>query len=528
MKTWRTVLLLLLLVVPLVVYGAVGGWALWQTGHLRWLWWVLPVCWALAFVLARHWRREMVPRPEAEVQDVLHWTDTDQRAADVIVARQQAAGEVEPQQLADPQFYLQTAMQLSLEIARQYHPQTEDPVESLTIPEILAAARLALEDVEKWTHQYVPASHLLTVRQWRRLSKAPRWLKTVSDASWAASMLFRLGNIGRYAVWKVAMEPVTRKMHTDILAAFYVFFVRQTGFYLIEMNSGRLRGGADPYREMMRRTGRPQATAAADAPAPKPPDDLPGTGAGDVTIALVGQVNAGKSSLINALLGQRVAVTNVLPQMDQVQRHSVRLSDTDQRIVFLDTPGYSGTGLSRSLQKQTQRAIEQADLVLLVMSASNPARQADQQILDQTLASVAAQSHRKPPPVIGVLTHIDTLAPLLEWDPPYNWQTPTHLKEENIRGAVDYAAELLGDRMDAIVPVCSDVQRQREYGIGEWLEPAIAACLEEARACAFLRLLHVETNKATLRQVFHQLAAAGRAILNTSSAGNASSPATSD
>jgi predicted GTPase len=527
MKTWRTVLLLMLLVVPLVVYGAVGGWALWQTGHLRWLWWVLPVCWALAFGLARHWRREMVPRPDAEVQGVPHWTDTDQRAAEVIVARQQAAGDVDPQQLADPQFYLQTAMELSLEIARQYHPQTEDPVESLTIPEILAAARLALEDVEKWTRQYVPASHLLTVRQWRRLSKAPRWLKTVSDASWAASMLFRLGNIGRYAVWKVAMEPVTRKMHTDILAAFYVFFVRQAGFYLIEMNSGRLRGGADPYREMMRRTGRQQGTADSAAIYEEPRVDASGEGAGDVTIALVGQVNAGKSSLINALLGEQVATTDVLPQTDQVQRHRVQLSDTDERVVFLDTPGYGGAGLSGALQKQTQRAIEQADLVLLVMNASNPARQADCEILSTTLANLAAQSHRKPPPVIGVLTHIDALAPVLEWDPPYNWQTPTHLKEEHIRGAVDYAGQLLADRVEAILPVCSDVQRQREYGIHEWLEPGIAACLDQARACAFLRLLHAETNKARIRQVFRQLVAAGRAILDTSVAGDASPPTTS-
>ncbi|NIP85391.1 MAG: hypothetical protein GTO03_07435, partial [Planctomycetales bacterium] len=480
MKSWRTGLLLLLLIVPLVLYGAVGGWVLWQTGHLLWLWWVLPVCWTLAYLLAGHWRRAMLPRPEVEVQEVPHWTDADQRAAQVIAARQQAAGQVAHQQLADPQFYLQTAMDLSLEIARQYHPQTEDPVESLTIPEILAAARLAVEDIEKWTQQYVPASHLLTVRQWRRLSRAPRWLKAVSDASWAAAMLFRLGNVGRYAVWKVAMEPVTRKMHTDLLAAFYVFFLRQMGFYFIEMNSGRLRGGADPYREMMRRTGQQETPPAAgsDTGLPVAAAD---PGEGDVTIALVGQVNAGKSSLINALLGQRVARTDVLPQSDQVQRHSVHLADGGQRVVFLDTPGYGGTGLPRSIQRQMQHAIEQADLVLLVMNASHAARQPDQQLLENMLGTLAAEGHRKPPPVIGVLTHIDALPPVLEWDPPYNWQTPTHLKEENIRGAVDYAGQLLGEQVAAIVPVCSDLGRQRAYGIGQWLEPAIAACLQEAR-----------------------------------------------
>jgi predicted GTPase len=323
------------------------------------------------------------------------------------------------------------------------------------------------------------------------------------------------------------MEPVTRKMHSDILAAFYVFFVRQMGFYLIEMNSGRLRGGADPYREMMLRTGGPQGTATAAPSAAEPPIGATGAGAGDVTIALVGQVNAGKSSLINALLGEQIAKTDVLPQTDQVQRHSVRLLDSDERLVLLDTPGHSGIGLSRSLQKQTQLAIEQADLVLLVMNASNPARQADCEILSNTLASLAAQPHRKPPPVIGVLTHIDALAPALEWDPPYNWQTPTHLKEQNIRGAVDYAVELLGEKLAAVVPVCSDVERGREYGVREWLEPAMAACLEEARACAFLRLLHAETSRAKVRQVFQQLVAVGKAVLNASASGNVSSPGNS-
>jgi len=77
MKSWRSLLLLTLLVVPLLVYGVVGGWALWQTGHLMWVWWVLPACWAAAYLFARLWRQEMVPRPDVDVTGIPHWTETD-------------------------------------------------------------------------------------------------------------------------------------------------------------------------------------------------------------------------------------------------------------------------------------------------------------------------------------------------------------------------------------------------------------------------------------------------------------------
>ncbi len=531
MKSWRSLLLLTLLVVPLLVYGVVGGWALWQTGHLMWVWWVLPACWAAAYLFARLWRQEMVPRPDVDVTGIPHWTETDQRASRAIVAKQKAIRDVQPEQLADPQFYLQTAMELGLEITRVYHPDANDPVESLTVPEILAASRLALEDVEKWAQQYIPASHLLTVGQWRQLSKVPSWLRSVSDISWIASMLFRLGNIGRYAVWKVAMEPVTRKMNTDILAAFYVFFTRQVGYYLIEMNSGRLRGGADPYRQMSRRTGLSLSTdIRGGAPmgradqATEDSDQTTADDEGNITIVLVGQINAGKSSVINALLGQQTAETDVLPQTDQVQRYRLSLADTGQQLILLDTPGLGGTAPARSQLSQTQRALEDADLVLLVMNASNPARDVDCQVVQETLAFFAEQPHRKSPPVIGVLTHIDSLPPALEWEPPYNWQTPTHLKEENIRGAVDYAWELLNDRVMAVVPVCSDVKRERTFGITEWLQPTIAACLDEARACAFLRLLHAETNRAKLQQLLRQLVTAGKAILQSAEYRSATPP----
>ena len=41
--------------VPVLLYIVFGAFALWKTGLLIWLWWILPVCWGLTFFLAKLW-----------------------------------------------------------------------------------------------------------------------------------------------------------------------------------------------------------------------------------------------------------------------------------------------------------------------------------------------------------------------------------------------------------------------------------------------------------------------------------------
>ena len=154
-----------------------------------------------------------------------------------------------------------------------------------------------------------------------------------------------------------------------------------------------------------------------------------------VTVTVVGQVKTGKSSLINALLGEQRADADVLPATDEITRYELQPPGIPTRLVLLDTVGYAHAGPTADQLKATQNAAQQSDLLLFICHACNPARQADLEMLQAFQRWFAARPHLKRPPILGVLTHIDLLSPVLEWSPPYNWRQP-----ERSQGAADSAS----------------------------------------------------------------------------------------
>ena len=115
----------------------------------------------------------------------------------------------------------------------------------------------------------------------------------------------------------------------------------------------------------------------------------------------------------------------------------------------------------------------------------------------------------KPPPIIGVVSKIDGLSPLMEWSPPYDWEEPSRPKEKSIREAAEYARDTAGAGLTAVVPVCTDRERNRVFGVEEWLLPLIAVHLGEARAVSLVRSLHHDYDQQKGRQVVSQLIHAG-------------------
>jgi hypothetical protein len=147
-------------------------------------------------------------------------------------------------------------------------------------------------------------------------------------------------------------------------------------------------------------------------------------------------------------------------------------------------------------------------LILLVLHARNPARETDVVFLEKLRDFFQAHPELKMPPILGVMTHIDLLSPMMEWSPPYDWQQPQRSKEQQIDQALAAMREQLGGFLAGAVPVCTAADKI--YGVQEWLLPAVAELLDEAHAVALLRCLKAEADAGKVRKIFEQLLAGGK------------------
>jgi len=121
-------------------------------------------------------------------------------------------------------------------------------------------------------------------------------------------------------------------------------------------------------------------------------------------VALVGRPNVGKSTLLNALLGQKLSIVTPRPQ---TTRHRVIGIDSSPggQIAFVDTPGmHQGQtrALNRSMNRTANAALGDADLALFLVEAL---RFTDED--DMALQRVRASGH----PVIAVVNKIDRVHP---------------------------------------------------------------------------------------------------------------------
>jgi GTPase len=92
------------------------------------------------------------------------------------------------------------------------------------------------------------------------------------------------------------------------------------------------------------------------------------TKAGTVTVA--GRPNAGKSTLLNRLVGQRLAITSPKPQSTR-ERVVGLITDTESQIILLDTPGLlePAYALQKSMRAASLKALEDADVIIHLIDA---------------------------------------------------------------------------------------------------------------------------------------------------------------
>ena len=88
-------------------------------------------------------------------------------------------------------------------------------------------------------------------------------------------------------------------------------------------------------------------------------------------VALIGKPNAGKSSLVNALIGEKVAIVSRKPQTTRDNILGI-YNREDCQIIFVDTPGvhHSKNSLDSSMMKNVRTALAGVDLVLYLIDGT--------------------------------------------------------------------------------------------------------------------------------------------------------------
>ncbi len=118
-------------------------------------------------------------------------------------------------------------------------------------------------------------------------------------------------------------------------------------------------------------------------------------------VSILGRPNAGKSTLLNALLGQKLAIVTAKPQTTRTSIQGVVTAE-DYQIVFMDTPGiHRSNTLMNKRMMDTVRATASADVVLYLIDTLEPFREEDAEAIDLVKKLDA--------PAIAVLNKVDKL-----------------------------------------------------------------------------------------------------------------------
>ena len=100
-------------------------------------------------------------------------------------------------------------------------------------------------------------------------------------------------------------------------------------------------------------------------------------------IAIVGKPNVGKSSLLNLLLGEKIAIVTNKPQTTRTKITGVLTKDETQ-FVFIDTPGFHKpkTKLSNSMVRAVSSSIKDVEVVIMVVEATGKLTEAELSLID--------------------------------------------------------------------------------------------------------------------------------------------------
>ena len=497
-RYWAEMLLFLAVALPCLSLLALGTLWLWEGGYV-WVWAIAAaVLGLLAWPLSRFVHRRANEEARLALGDVAEasrdWNVVEREAWTEVLA---IADATPPFAFTEMEPLLASARNIVEVVARRFNPEAHTAWAQFSLPEFLLLTERLCRDIRREALRHIPGvrairlSHLLWAdRQTKHYGPVARTGWRIGFGLWRVirGVLNPLQAVGQETSG-LFMENATKVLSYRLRTYATRLLVLEIGRASIELYAGRLALSEEEIR-----AARAQEVAGIVTP-PTP-----------VRIVLVGQVNAGKSSLLNALAQEIRCAVGPLPVTSNVEEYLLE-PDGHPTVTVVDMPGLDDRAASASdLRAQAERA----DLIMWVASATQPARGPDRKMLDDIRSWAGAQLARRPPPILLALTHIDELRPAAEWAPPYDVTTPAEAKAHSIRAAVNAVAGALDLQVGAIVPVAMPPGRE-PYNL-DALWARIAVELDEAKLVQLDRL-RVGQQRLSVRELASQLGHAVRTIV---------------
>lgn len=119
-------------------------------------------------------------------------------------------------------------------------------------------------------------------------------------------------------------------------------------------------------------------------------------------VAVIGKPNAGKSSLVNAIIGEKVSIVSPRPQTTRNNILGIYNSSSSQ-IIFVDTPGINSAtnGLDKYMQRSVKDAVEDVSAVIVVVDITKGITRLERELIDTYHQSI---------PVIVALSKCDLIS----------------------------------------------------------------------------------------------------------------------
>ena len=388
--------------------------------------------------------------------------------------------------------YIDTGRRLAARLSAHYNPLSADPLDRVSVVEMLTALELASEDLTRLCRQ-VPGGDLITPGDWKKAVVAANYIQKASDIYTYLLPLFNpITGLPRLASQQFMVKPAWKTMQQNALRWFYRAYVNRLGTHFIELFSGRLVIGADRYRRLSKHAARSGAESAAEF--------------GDLVIALVGAHDSGKSRLIDGLESGRLAVPD--GKADPAIPDRLRTAKFIEIESYHATPGKE-TARDRATRRHAIADSTVADLLILVIDARAKTHETDAAFLRDWSKWYADHPGLEAPPALAVFTHVDAPEFGPTWTPPYDWAAGKGPREQAIRSRIEALRPMLAPRIDEIIPVA--IAGAPPSGADALLAALGIAC-HRAERVALIRHLHEASTRSKAGRLVRQIGQQGQSL----------------